>query len=202
MNQFSSAHLLVSAADPAQFPADVGFEVAFAGRSNSGKSSALNALLGRRALARSGKTPGQTRLLNFFELGGERRVVDLPGYGYARVPEAERRRWVALTNRLRGRSSFRGLFLTVDSRRGVAAADLELIAWADPTARSVHVLLSKADKLTRNEATRCLADAQRALGGAVTTQLFSATDGTGVVQARSILLRFLGKEPGHEAERE
>ncbi|HEY2590755.1 MAG TPA: ribosome biogenesis GTP-binding protein YihA/YsxC [Steroidobacteraceae bacterium] len=161
MAGFTHARFLLSVASLAQFPPDHGAEVAFAGRSNAGKSSALNAILGRRALARTGKTPGRTRLLNYFELGDERRIVDLPGYGYARVSEHERLGWEPLLARLRVRRSLRGLFLIVDARREVAALDLALMDWANRA--SVHVLLTKADKLKRGEAARSLRAAQGAL---------------------------------------
>ena len=195
MNRFSAARLLISAASPVQFPSDHGVEIAFAGRSNAGKSSALNAVLGRRALARSGKTPGQTRLINFFEIGADARVIDLPGYGYARVAEAERRRWAQSIERLRERAAFAGLFVIVDSRRGLSEADEALIDWAEPQLRSVHVLLSKADKLTRQQAAACLSAARSALGGRATAQLFSATEGTGVGEARQVLTAWLAAGP-------
>jgi GTP-binding protein len=193
VSRFSTARFVLSAASPAQFPLDRGVEIAFAGRSNAGKSSALNAVLGRRGLARSGKTPGQTRFVNFFEVGPEQRVVDLPGYGYARVPERERAHWATLIEGLRERSSLRGLFLIVDARRGVGAADLELIAWADPDVRAIHVLLSKADKLTRSEAAAVLQDAQRELAGRASVQLFSAVSGTGLREAQQVFVDWLEK---------
>src|SRR5882757_11481090 len=138
---------MLSAAAGAQFPADHGVEIAFAGRSNAGKSSAINAITQRHGLARTSKTPGRTRLLNFFELGTHQRIVDLPGYGYATGPEAERLSWQPLIDALRGRESLRGLFMIVDSRRGLTDGDEALLAWASPTLLRVHVLLSKADKL-------------------------------------------------------
>ena len=187
MSRFSQARFLLSAAAAAQFPDDRGIEVAFAGRSNAGKSSAINAILERRALARTSKTPGQTRLVNFFELAPERRLVDLPGYGYARVPEAERRRWIPLLESLRAREALRGVFLIVDARRGVAETDNALIAWADPVRCGVHVLLSKADKLTRNEAAATLRAARAKLPSTATVQLFSAVNGTGLETAQRVL---------------
>ena len=192
MSRFPRAQFLLSAADPAQFPADRGAEVAFAGRSNAGKSSALNAITARRALARTGKTPGQTRLVNFFSLDDGLRLVDLPGYGYAGVPEAERRRWGPLIEALRLRESLRGLFLIVDARRGVSASDEQLIAWADPQRRRVHVLLSKADKLGSGEARRTLAAAAGTLAGRATVQLVSAHTRAGVDEAQAVLAEMLG----------
>jgi GTP-binding protein len=191
MSRFQQAKFLVSAAAPAQFPPDAGAEVAFAGRSNAGKSSAINAITQRRGLARTSKTPGRTRLLNFFELAPQRRLVDLPGYGYAGGPQAERRTWRPLIDALHERASLRGLFLIVDVRRGVTAGDEELLEWVAPD-RRVHVLLSKADKLSRAEGARALQAATDALAGRATLQLFSATDGTGIAAARETLLEWLG----------
>jgi GTP-binding protein len=190
MSRFQQARLLVSAASPAQFPADAGREVAFAGRSNAGKSSAVNAIV-RRGLARTSKTPGRTRLLNFFELAPMRRLVDLPGYGYAGGPESERRAWQPLIDALRERASLQGMFLVVDARRGLTAGDRALLEWLAPAQR-LHVLLSKADKLARSEAVRALREARAALGERATVQLFSALEGTGVAQARETLEAWLG----------
>jgi GTP-binding protein len=191
MSRFQQVRFLVSAAAPAQFPGDFGAEVAFAGRSNAGKSSAINAITQRHGLARTSKTPGRTRLLNFFELAPERRLVDLPGYGYAGGPEAERRSWQPLIDALHTRASLKGLFLIVDARRGITAGDQELLAWAAPGQR-VHVLLSKADKLRRAEAGRALREATGELAGRATVQLFSATDGQGLREAQDTLLAWLG----------
>src|SRR5450755_1584873 len=156
MSRFPDVRFLISAAAATQFPPDDGAEVAFAGRSNAGKSSAINAIVQRRALARTSKAPGRTRLLNFFEVLPRARIVDLPGYGYASAPENERRTWAPLIDALRARRCLAGLFLIVDSRRGISESDQGLISWADPSACGVHVLLSKVDKLTRSEAARAL----------------------------------------------
>lgn len=191
MSRFPQTDFLLSVAAPEQFPADVGAEVAFAGRSNAGKSSAINAVLERKALVRTSKTPGQTRLLNYFGIAPERRIVDLPGYGYAAVPPAERRRWLPLVDALRERASFRGLFLIVDARRGVREEDLALIEWAHPERRRVHVLLSKADKLTQAERAAALQAARTELGEGVTAQLFSAHSRLGVSEAQEVLAALL-----------
>jgi GTP-binding protein len=191
MSRFAQAQFLLSAASARQFPPDRGREVAFAGRSNAGKSSAINAILARRALARTGKQPGQTRLINFFDLGAERRIVDLPGYGYAQVPQRERLEWGPLIDALRGRHSLRGLFLVVDARRGLGESDLALIEWAEPARRSVHVLLTKSDKLNRSEASRALKTARDALDSVASAQLFSAPGGEGVAEAQQVLERWV-----------
>ncbi|MGH8260775.1 MAG: ribosome biogenesis GTP-binding protein YihA/YsxC [Steroidobacteraceae bacterium] len=217
MSRFSQARFLLSVASVAQFPPDRGVEVAFAGRSNAGKSTALNAVLGRRALARTGKTPGQTRLLNYFEIAAERRLVDLPGYGYARVPERQRAGWGPLLEHLRERRSLCGLFLIVDVRRGIGDLDLDLIDWAAPETRSVHVLLTKSDKLNRSEAAQALRAARSVLAermagqragrqaegrlaeAAVSAQLFSAPGGQGVPEAQQLLGSWLdGPSPPGE----
>ncbi len=196
MSTYPNAALLLSAAHPRHFPPDLGAEAAFAGRSNAGKSSAINALTGRRALARTAKTPGRTRLLNFFELAPGCRIVDLPGYGYAEASAAERATWAPMTTALAQRASLRGLFLIVDSRRGLLEGDDGLIAWAEAVRCPVHVLLSKTDKLKRAELAQALAAAQRALAGRATVQAFSAVDGTGLEEARHQLHQWFQKIKG------
>jgi GTP-binding protein len=191
VSRFNQVRFLISAASPAQFPGDFGAEVAFVGRSNAGKSSAINAITQRHALARTSKTPGRTQLLNFFELGPERRLVDLPGYGYANVPEKQRSTWPLLIDALRERASLKGLFVIVDARRGLKDGDGGLLDWARP-AQAVHVLLSKADKLSRAEGVQVLHGAAGALAGRASVQLFSALKGTGVEEARRTLESWLG----------
>lgn len=190
MAAFPNARFLISAAAPEQFPADRGAEVAFAGRSNAGKSSAINAIVGRQGLARTSKTPGRTRLINFFELSPHERIVDLPGYGYASAPESERRTWPRLIEALRARDALKGLFVIVDARRGIAEGDEALLAWALPRQR-VHVLLSKADKLTRNEGRQALGAAVATLAGRATVQLFSAHARAGLNEAQAVLKAWL-----------
>lgn len=198
MSRFPRAQFLISAAAAAQFPPDHGAEVAFVGRSNAGKSSAINVIVQRHGLARTSKTPGRTRLLNFFELGEEQRIVDLPGYGYASAPEAERRTWQPMIEALRDRRSLRGLFVVVDARRGITAGDEGLLDWSAPE-HHLHVLLSKADKLNRSDGLKVLRSATQALAGRdATVQLFSAQAGTGVEEARDMLTAWLKPvaEPG------
>lgn len=195
MSRFPAARFLFSAASPTQFPPDQGVEVAFAGRSNAGKSSAINALTSRNSLARTSKTPGRTRLLNFFELAEERRIVDLPGYGYARVHEEERKLWAPLLEGLRQRECFSGLFLIVDSRRGVSEADEYLIEWADPGVRQVHVLLSKADQLNQSDAAKVLKATTAKLQGRATVQLLSMLKKTGIENAQNVLAAWFDLQP-------
>ena len=191
MSRFPEVSFMISAAAAAQFPADHGVEVAFAGRSNSGKSSAINAITARHGLARTSKTPGRTRLLNFFALGADRRIVDLPGYGFAAGPRAERAGWAPLIDALRFRQSLKGLFLVVDCRRGLSDGDLELIDWAEPSLRRIHVLLSKADKLTRTEGIKVERAAVGVLAGRATVQLFSALRHIGIDAAQDRLQSWL-----------
>lgn len=196
MSTYPNAALLLSAAHPSHFPADSGAEAAFAGRSNAGKSSAINALTGRRALARTAKTPGRTRLFNFFELQPNCRIVDLPGYGYAEASAAERASWAPMIDALASRASLRGLFLIVDSRRGLLEGDAALIAWAEGVHCPVHVLLSKSDKLKRAALVQALAATKAALSGRATVQAFSAVDGTGLEEARRQLHRWFQEIKG------
>ena len=188
---YPQARFLLSVADARQFPPDHGTEVAFAGRSNSGKSSAINAITGRNALARTSKTPGRTRLLNYFELAQGQRLVDLPGYGYAAGAGAERVVWTALIERLAERRSLRGLMLLVDSRRGLLPGDQGLIDWAAAFGLPVHVLLSKSDKLSHSERGKALAAVRGALAGVASVQAFSAFKGEGLEEARRLLDKWL-----------
>jgi GTP-binding protein len=191
MSRFPNVQFMLSVAAPPQFPPDQGAEVAFAGRSNAGKSSAINALTERKALARISKTPGRTQLLNYFELRPGERLVDLPGYGYAAVHAGARRKWGPLIDALRARDSLHGLFLIVDARRGMREEDVELVEWAQPERRAVHVLLAKCDKLNRTEQMALLRESKAILGAAGTVQLFSAHDGTGVEAAQKALIAVL-----------
>lgn len=194
MGRFSQGRFLISAAAPAQFPPDRGAEVAFVGRSNAGKSSAINLLAERKGLARTSKTPGRTRLVNFFELAPEQRLIDLPGYGYASGPAVERQKWQPLIDALRTRQSLSGLFMIVDARRGLMEGDEMLLSWAGP-AIPVHVLLSKVDKLNRSEAAQALRSARSALGGRASVQLFSAVERTGLDEAQDLLSAWLTRRP-------
>jgi len=178
---------MVGVHQPAQFPADDGVEVAVAGRSNAGKSSALNTIVARQALARTSKTPGRTQQLNFFELQPGCRVVDLPGYGYAKVPVPMRRHWQALLNAyFTQRQSLRGVMQIMDIRHPLTDFDVQLLDLANERGVAVHVLLTKADKLSRSLAMTTLKQVRASLQGA-SVQLFSATAKTGVDEARKAL---------------
>jgi GTP-binding protein len=194
MSQYPNVRFLISAASEEQFPADSGAEVAFAGRSNSGKSSAINAILVRNGMARASKTPGRTRLLNFFEIEPGRRILDLPGYGYAEASPVEKKQWIALIKRLPSRTSISGLFLIVDIRRGLGDQDEQLLDWAGAASWPVHVLLTKADKLNQRDRAAALKEAQERLGEDMTVQVFSATDKLGVQAAQKRLDQLLTPE--------
>ena len=191
---FERARFLVAAHAPAQLPPDRGAEVAFAGRSNAGKSSAINALT-RAGLARASKQPGRTRQIVLFALDGERRLADLPGYGYARAPRELRAHWGRfLDEYLRTRASLRGLVLVMDVRHPLREGDRALLAWCAEAGRPVHVLLTKADKLRRGpalEALRRVREALPALHPRAGVQLFSARTRLGVEEARAVLEAWL-----------
>jgi len=188
MSHYPRAGFLKSADAPAGFGDDSGAEVAFAGRSNSGKSSAINAIVGRRDLARTSKTPGRTQLVNFFELEPGRRLVDLPGYGFAQVPAAMRAHWGRLMEVFfASRDSLAGLFIIIDARRGFGDSDQVMLDYAAARHRPAHVLLTKSDKLGRNESREALKKTRAQLSGRATAQLFSAVTREGVDIARGAL---------------
>ena len=194
MSRYSKARFLKSATGPAGFGDDSGYEVAIAGRSNSGKSSALNAIVGQRDLARTSATPGRTQAVNLFELLPGRRLVDLPGYGHARVPPAVRAAWARLMEAyFSGRDSLAGLLIVVDARRGFGESDEAMLQYAEARGCPVQVLLTKADKLNRNESRSILRETQSRLGGRARAQLFSAETREGVDAAQGALDALLGR---------
>jgi GTP-binding protein len=150
---YRQAHYTISATQLSELPVDEGIEVAFAGRSNAGKSSAINTITGIKALARTSKTPGRTQMINFFNLDEGRALVDLPGYGYAKVPEKMKIRWQqTLGKYLETRQSLKGLMLMMDIRHPLKEFDIQMITWANHANLPVHILLTKADKLKRGPA--------------------------------------------------
>lgn len=192
MPQFPEASFIGSAWQPRQFPPDEGIEIAFAGRSNSGKSSALNAIAGHKGLARTSKTPGRTQLINFFDLASGQRLVDLPGYGFAKVPERIRQHWQQLlTSYIESRASLTGLVIVMDARRPLTDFDTQMLDWSRAHGLAAHVLLTKADKLSRSESLNVLKRVQAEVQGVATAQLFSAVAKTGVDEARREVLRIL-----------
>lgn len=182
-SNFRDMQFTVSAPKAAAFPHDELAEVAFAGRSNAGKSSALNAICQRRKLARTSKTPGRTQAINFFEQA-DMRFADLPGYGFARVPPAMKAAWQALVeNYLTGRANLRGVVLLMDVRRPLTDFDQQLLSWGGTSDLAFHLLLTKADKLSRNQQMQALMAVERAVQPH-TAQLFSATHHIGIDSAR------------------
>ena len=189
MHAFSQAQFLSSSATPADMPAAGPPELAFAGRSNVGKSSAINALTGRRRLAFTSKTPGRTQTINFYSIGEEARLVDLPGYGYARVPQSMRAQWRELVGAyLNSARNLVGMIVIMDARHPLTLLDVQLIEWLGE--RPLHIVLSKADKLSRNEQARTLQDVQRRVGRHTAT-LFSSVTKQGVEECRGLLERWL-----------
>ncbi len=192
MSSFPAAQFLTSAFRPEQFPPDRGAEVAFAGRSNAGKSSAINCIVNRRDFARTSKQPGRTQLINFFSLAADQRLVDLPGYGYARVSRALRAHWRGLlADYFEGRESLAGLMLVVDLRRSLGDFDWQMLDWCREIDCPVHVLLTKADKLKRQAAATALQRARRDLQEIASVQLFSALSRQGLEPARQALAELL-----------
>lgn len=194
--RYRTAAFMTSAAKMKQAPPDEGFEVAFSGRSNAGKSSAINALCDHKSLARTSKTPGRTRLLNFFAIDNHRRIVDLPGYGYAKVSEGIRREWQGtLANYLENRECLRGLMLMMDIRHPLKKFDVQMLEWADNIALPVHILLTKADKLKKGPAKGTLLEVRGALkkiSPAFTVQTFSALKRDGIDEAHAKLDQWFG----------
>jgi GTP-binding protein len=195
-----TASFMLSVGELNQLPPDRGAEVAVAGRSNAGKSSAINAICNRRKLAFVSRTPGRTQLINFFDLGGGRRLVDLPGYGYARVPAAVQARWETLLGAyLRTRRALHGLVLVMDARHPMTGLDRRMLDWFAVTRRPVHVLMTKADRLSRQAAQRQRIETAEGLArlySGVSVQLFSSTTSAGLDEARQALARLLSSTDG------
>jgi len=194
MSQYPNAKFMLGAWQSGQFPDDAGAEVALVGRSNSGKSSALNTLMGRKGLARISKTPGLTQQINFFEIVPGERLVDLPGYGFAKVPARIQEHWRELMTRyFEVRQSLAGIMVIMDARRPLRDLDWQMLEWADASRIPAHLLLTKSDKLSRDEGLRTLKRVRTEAPHA-TAQLFSSVDKTGLDDARAWLDARL-KEP-------
>ena len=191
---YRQASFLISAAKLSQTPPDSGYEVAFAGRSNAGKSSAINVLCDQKGLARTSKTPGRTQLLNFFALDDQRRLVDLPGYGYAKVSVNIKKDWQgSLAQYLEQRQCLRGLILMMDVRHPLKPYDRQMLDWARHIQLPVHVLLTKADKLKRGPATNSLLKVKKELAemdANFSAQLFSSLKRQGIAEAHQVLNRW------------
>ncbi|MGI9333513.1 MAG: ribosome biogenesis GTP-binding protein YihA/YsxC [Gammaproteobacteria bacterium] len=196
---FARAEFTVSVANARRLPADLGSEVAFAGRSNAGKSSAINALTGHVGLARVSKLPGRTRQINFFDLDDRRRLVDLPGYGFARAPASERQAWAGLIEAyLSARKSLRGVVVLMDVRRPCTDLDLTLLEWLEGYGVPAHLVLTKADKLSRGAGSKSLTLVRKRAEGAgasASVQLLSAKKWTGVDTLRARVADWLDLTP-------
>ena len=191
-NRYHSTVYLNSAHKLAQLPDDTGLEVAFAGRSNAGKSSVINTLVGQKKLARTSRQPGRTRLINFFSAGNTTRLVDLPGYGYAKVPGSMRQHWGQLVDAyLEQRRSLAGLILIVDIRRCLTELDRQMLNWCENKNLPAHILLNKSDKLSRSKANQALAEVAQELGKNAGVQLFSAAKKQGVDELCEVLDEWL-----------
>ena len=205
MSLFRSAEFALATYDAAGMPVDAGAEVAFAGRSNSGKSTAINAILGRKGLAHASKSPGRTQTVNFFRLTTGQSIVDLPGYGYAAVPRRETERWDRLISAYMGRTSLRGVVLVMDIRRPFTGLDRRLLEWIRPYGMSCHILLTKADKLPASHQAAALAEAEytaKRTATPCTMQLFSGKTGLGAETARHLVAAWLrtNKKPPVKGE--
>ncbi len=196
-NKLRGARYLKSVHELAQLPPDAGSEVAIAGRSNAGKSSAINAIVDQNSLARTSRTPGRTQQLVFFEVATEKHLVDLPGYGYAKVPPSLRDHWQELIDRyFTKRQALRGLVVVMDIRHPLRDFDQHMLAYGAARGLSCHCLLTKADKLPRGQQSKALLETRRALGNSASVQLFSAESKLGVDEARSVLTTWLGLGEG------
>ena len=198
MGLFDRATYAASAHDLEQLPPDFGHEVAFVGRSNSGKSSAINTLANHKRLAFVSKTPGRTQLINFFALGDGKTLVDLPGYGYAKVPPAIKEHWIGLLAAyVSSREALKGLVVIMDARHPMKPLDVEMLNWYRPTNKPVHVLLTKADKLSNGEQVETLrAVKQLLISGQynATAQLFSSLKRSGVREAEVAIGKLFQKQ--------
>ena len=198
MSAYPAVRFVTSANRVAQLPPDTGAEVSVSGRSNAGKSSAINAITGRKGLARTSKAPGATRLINFFELEPGRRLVDLPGYGYAKVSGSMREHWGALLEAyFAKRQTLKGSIVVMDVRHPLTQHDEGMLELSLGRKIPVHILLTKADKLGRGAGAKTLAGVRRDVAKlpGVTAQLFSAHSGEGLVAARSAIERLLDGRP-------
>jgi len=203
MPLFRGARFYITAHHLSDLPPPLGPEIAFAGRSNAGKSSAINTLVDHNRLAFVSKTPGRTQQINFFSLPGGAFLVDLPGYGYAKVQRELRAHWEELLSTyLQTRASLFGMVLIMDARHPLTPLDVQMLGWFLATGKPVHVLLSKADKLSRQEGQKTLRSVQSGLreySANYTTQLFSSSKKQGMEEAEEVIGSWLGikkKAPG------
>lgn len=195
-NHYQQTYFILGTPDARRAPPDTGIEIAFAGRSNAGKSSALNVITGQRALARISKAPGRTREINFFGVNDDLRLVDLPGYGYAKVSRSVKEQWQQNISRyLETRESLRGVILLMDVRHPLKDIDVQVLEWCRAAGLSTHVLLTKSDKLKRGPAKNTLLEVRKQLATLhpdASVQLFSSLNRDGVEQVQAVLDDWLG----------
>ena len=176
-----------------QSPEDIGSEVAFVGRSNAGKSTAINSITNRNSLAKTSKTPGRTQLINFFKINENSRFVDLPGYGFAKASKEKQKSWNRLvTDYIKYRQSLKGVVLIIDIRRGFGEMDLMFLDFYLPLNKQLHILLTKADKLSKQKQSLILNEVISNYGSIATIQLFSGTKKIGISEAQDQVTKFLG----------
>ena len=203
---FNAVRFVTSAPNIQQMPEDTGVEIAFAGRSNAGKSSALNTITQHKSLARTSKTPGRTQLINVFELSEGKRLIDLPGYGYAKVPEEMKLKWQeALSEYLQQRDSLKGLVVLMDIRHPLKDIDQQLLQWASDCELPVLALLTKCDKLksgARKAEVLRVREAVAIFGGSIRVEAFSSLKGLGVDQAKEVLTEWLTQDDDNTTEEE
>ena len=175
-----------------QSPEDIGSEVAFVGRSNAGKSTAINSITNRNSLAKTSKTPARTQLINFFKVNENKRFVDLPGYGFAKASKEKQKSWNRLvTNYIKYRQSLKGVVLIIDIRRGFGEMDLMFLDFYLPLNKRLHILLTKADKLSKQKQSLILNEAREIYGSIATIQIFSGTKKIGIREAQDQVTKFL-----------
>ena len=189
---FNKTKFLKSASNITECPNDIGAEIAFVGRSNSGKSSAINVITNQKNLARISKTPGRTQLINFFEIDESRRLVDLPGYGYAKTSKAQQKEWgLMIGEYLKCRQTLKGIILIIDIRRGLMELDHDFLDFYLPMIKPLHILLTKSDKLKKQACRKSLDSVESIVGEVSSIQLFSSLKRSGADEARERLLELL-----------
>ena len=189
---FNNTKFIQSASNITESPDDTGSEVAFVGRSNSGKSSAINVIVNQKNLARISKTPGRTQLINFFEVDKQNRLVDLPGYGYAKTSKKQQKEWgFMISEYLRYRQTLKGVILIIDIRRGLMELDHAFLDFYLPLNKPLHVLLTKSDKLKKQARKKSFDSVQSIVGSVASVQLFSSLKKSGSEEAKGKILELL-----------
>ena len=189
---FNNTKFIQSASNITESPDDTGSEVAFVGRSNSGKSSAINVIVNQKNLARISKTPGRTQLINFFEVDKQHRLVDLPGYGYAKTSKKQQKEWgFMISEYLKYRHTLKGVILIIDIRRGLMELDHAFLDFYLPLDKPLHVLLTKSDKLKKQACKKSFDSVQSIVGSVASVQLFSSLKKSGAEEAKGKILELL-----------